>query len=119
MRRPAAGGRHAAPDAAGLRRTAVWIYSWRQPAAAMPASPDLDLLPADAGTDAATATVLPEPAPAAHLADLNPEQRAAAEHDGERPLLIIAGAGSGKTNTLAHRVAHRCCREPTRAASCC
>ena len=23
-----------------------------------------------------------------------------------RPLLIIAGAGSGKTNTLAHRVAH-------------
>lgn len=74
----------------------------------MPASPDLDLdlLPADAGTDAATATVLPEPAPAAHLAGLNPEQRAAAEHDGERPLLIIAGAGSGKTNTLAHRVAH-------------
>jgi len=45
---------------------------------------------------------------------LNPAQRAAARH-GERspeggyraaPLLIIAGAGTGKTNTLAHRVAH-------------
>jgi DNA helicase-2/ATP-dependent DNA helicase PcrA len=39
------------------------------------------------------------------LATLNPEQRRAVEHDG-RPLLIIAGAGSGKTNTLAHRVAN-------------
>jgi DNA helicase-2/ATP-dependent DNA helicase PcrA len=42
-------------------------------------------------------------------ADLNPDQRRAVEHgtgDGHPPLLIIAGAGSGKTNTLAHRVAH-------------
>jgi DNA helicase-2/ATP-dependent DNA helicase PcrA len=36
--------------------------------------------------------------------DLNPEQRAAASH-GEGPLLIVAGAGSGKTTTLAARVA--------------
>ena len=45
---------------------------------------------------------------------LNPDQRAAATH-GERdphgrfrsaPLLVIAGAGTGKTATLAHRVAH-------------
>ncbi|WP_036168131.1 ATP-dependent helicase [Massilia sp. 9096] len=40
---------------------------------------------------------------------LNPEQRAAVEHDigvaAPRPLLVVAGAGSGKTNTLAHRVA--------------
>ncbi|MFI4997853.1 MAG: ATP-dependent helicase [Hyphomicrobiales bacterium] len=48
---------------------------------------------------------------APHLAKLNPEQRRAVEHGvgGEvagGPLLIIAGAGSGKTNTLAHRVAH-------------
>jgi DNA helicase-2/ATP-dependent DNA helicase PcrA len=45
-----------------------------------------------------------------HLDGLNPEQRRAVERGvaaGEsRPLLIIAGAGSGKTNTLAHRVAH-------------
>lgn len=44
-----------------------------------------------------------------YLAKLNPGQRAAVEHGGgaiAAPLLIIAGAGSGKTNTLAHRVAH-------------
>jgi DNA helicase-2/ATP-dependent DNA helicase PcrA len=36
---------------------------------------------------------------------LNKAQRAAACH-GEGALLILAGAGTGKTNTLAHRVAH-------------
>jgi ATP-dependent DNA helicase UvrD/PcrA len=46
-----------------------------------------------------------------YLAKLNPDQRRAVEHGGPDyamapPLLIIAGAGSGKTNTLAHRVAH-------------
>src|SRR6476660_8071227 len=42
-----------------------------------------------------------------YLTELNREQRDAVEHDlGGRtgPLLIIAGAGSGKTKTLAHRV---------------
>jgi DNA helicase-2/ATP-dependent DNA helicase PcrA len=50
---------------------------------------------------------------AAYLDKLNEQQRSAVEHgiglpDGKTagPLLIIAGAGSGKTNTLAHRVAH-------------
>jgi ATP-dependent DNA helicase UvrD/PcrA len=43
---------------------------------------------------------------APYLATLNPEQRHAVEYIGDQPLLIIAGAGSGKTNTLAHRVAH-------------
>ena len=38
------------------------------------------------------------------LSGLNPQQRAAAKHD-DRPLLIVAGAGTGKTTTLAHRVA--------------
>jgi DNA helicase-2/ATP-dependent DNA helicase PcrA len=41
----------------------------------------------------------------AYLDALNPEQRRAVVHDAS-PLLVIAGAGSGKTNTLAHRVAH-------------
>ena len=46
----------------------------------------------------------------APLETLNPDQRRAVVHGaGDKapgPLLIIAGAGSGKTNTLAHRVAH-------------
>ena len=44
-----------------------------------------------------------------YLDRLSPAQRAAVEHGGGAvagPLLVIAGAGSGKTNTLAHRVAH-------------
>ena len=36
---------------------------------------------------------------------LNPEQRQAVEH-GESPLLVLAGAGTGKTATLAARVGH-------------
>src|SRR5262245_8700145 len=50
---------------------------------------------------------------AAYLQSLNVEQRSAVEHgvvatgaNMAGPLLVIAGAGSGKTNTLAHRVAH-------------
>src|ERR1700736_3808899 len=51
------------------------------------------------------------PPAAAYLESLNPEQRRAVEHGAVgsgpfAPLLVIAGAGSGKTNTLAHRVAH-------------
>ena len=47
-----------------------------------------------------------------YLTTLNPAQRRAVEHGITAschvgpPLLVIAGAGSGKTNTLAHRVAH-------------
>jgi DNA helicase II / ATP-dependent DNA helicase PcrA len=49
----------------------------------------------------------------AYLEKLNPEQRRAVRHGVREkdatpgaPLLVIAGAGSGKTDTLAHRVAH-------------
>src|SRR5580704_2815974 len=50
---------------------------------------------------------------AAHPEKLNSDQRRAVEHgtdgaapDADHALLVIAGAGSGKTNTLAHRVVH-------------
>ncbi|GBD49860.1 UvrD/REP helicase [Methylopila sp. Yamaguchi] len=50
---------------------------------------------------------------AAYLSKLNPEQLRAVDHGvaggagaPRGPLLVIAGAGSGKTDTLAHRVAH-------------
>jgi DNA helicase II / ATP-dependent DNA helicase PcrA len=49
-----------------------------------------------------------------HLDQLNPAQRKAVTHGAalaeqgysSGPLLIVAGAGTGKTDTLAHRVAH-------------
>src|ERR1700750_1889633 len=53
------------------------------------------------------------PMTATYLETLNREQRRAVEYGVQRKngapgaaLLVIAGAGSGKTNTVAHRVAH-------------
>lgn len=54
----------------------------------------------------------PQPDATDYLAKLNDAQRAAVEYGVDEaarpggPLLVIAGAGSGKTSTLAHRVAH-------------
>jgi DNA helicase-2/ATP-dependent DNA helicase PcrA len=60
---------------------------------------------ADAAGTAPDAPAPPGPAePAGPFDTLNPEQRSAVAH-GDAPLLVIAGAGSGKTLTLAARVA--------------
>jgi hypothetical protein len=42
-----------------------------------------------------------------YLATLNAKQRRAVEYSGDQPLLIIAGAGSGKTNTLEIKASAR------------
>ena len=58
-------------------------------------------------------TDLPPMTGTTYLETLNREQRRAVEHSVRKnnaapgaALLVIAGAGSGKTNTIAHRVAH-------------
>jgi DNA helicase II / ATP-dependent DNA helicase PcrA len=85
----------------------VWFNAMNRTGKSAPAS--LTVVPA--GRAEATrgsqdgASVLDCPA---YLRDLNFAQRAAVKYGVSDigPLLIIAGAGSGKTHTLAHRVAH-------------
>src|SRR5688500_16767336 len=76
----------------------------RRPAVKLPRSADLVHNPRHGGEDSHIA-IAPPAAPERQAFPLTDEQQAIVEH-GDGPLVVIAGAGTGKTRIIVERVRH-------------